>query len=220
MKRIGCRLASILVLISAFGLCLQTPSVGAEYELLLEMKVDESLIAVGESVNFTLTLKNIGTEKVTIFFSPPLFDLFYWTAEGGFRWSDGKFFILIVIELELEANETHTETLQWDLCQYKEEKYTPPEPGEYKLIGTCPPAGVVSQDPAKIIVTYCSDVNKDLKVDIQDLTIVAVAFGSKRGDPSWNPTADLDKSNAVNIIDVTVAAKDYGKFLSPPLLSE
>ena len=220
MKGIGYRLAYVFMLTTVLILCLQTRAGSTEYTLLLEMEVDESLIAAGESVNFTLTLKNIGTENVTIFFSPPLFDLFYWTAEGCFRWSDGKFFILIVIELELEANETHTETLQWDLCQYKEEKYTPPEPGEYKLIGTCPPAGVVSQDPAKIIVTYCSDVNKDLKVDIQDLTIVAVAFGSKRGDPSWSPIADLDKSNGVNIIDVTVAAKDYGKFLPPPLLSE
>lgn len=56
-----------------------------------------------------------------------------------------------------------------------------------------------------------TDLNSDGIVDIRDVTIVAVSFGSSFGDPKWNDIADLDKNNVVNIIDITLVAKDYGK---------
>jgi hypothetical protein len=60
-------------------------------------------------------------------------------------------------------------------------------------------------------VYYETDFNRDAKVNIQDITIVAVAYGSRRGDPKWNAMADLDKNGWINIIDMTMVAKDYGK---------
>jgi outer membrane protein assembly factor BamB len=68
-------------------------------------------------------------------------------------------------------------------------------------------AGQTSQ----IALTFVTDLNKDGKVNIQDITIVAVAYGSKPGDPKWNAIADLDKNGWINIIDMTMVAKDYGK---------
>ncbi len=68
-------------------------------------------------------------------------------------------------------------------------------------------AGQTSQ----IAVTFVTDLNKDGKVNIQDITIVAVAYGSKPGDPKWNAIADLDKNGQINIIDISMVAKDYGK---------
>jgi hypothetical protein len=56
-----------------------------------------------------------------------------------------------------------------------------------------------------------TDLNKDGRVNIQDITMVAVAFGSKPGDADWNAVADLDKNGVVNILDITMVAKDYGK---------
>jgi endoglucanase len=56
-----------------------------------------------------------------------------------------------------------------------------------------------------------TDLNKDGRVNIQDITMVAVAFGSKPGDADWNVIADLDKNGVVNILDITMVAKDYGK---------
>jgi hypothetical protein len=56
-----------------------------------------------------------------------------------------------------------------------------------------------------------TDLNQDGTVNIQDITIVAVAYGSKLGDQKWNLIADLDKSGQINIIDLTMVAKDYGK---------
>jgi hypothetical protein len=54
-----------------------------------------------------------------------------------------------------------------------------------------------------------TDINKDGIVDIIDVTIVAKFFGSKLGDPEWNPIADLDKNGCINIIDITIIAIEF-----------
>jgi hypothetical protein len=56
-----------------------------------------------------------------------------------------------------------------------------------------------------------TDINSDGVVDILDVTVVAIAYGSKPGEKKWNPIADLDKNGEINILDVTLVAKDYGK---------
>jgi len=67
-----------------------------------------------------------------------------------------------------------------------------------------------------------TDLNKDGKVNIQDLFIVAKAFGSHGPDipnpgdlasEKWNPVADVTKDGWVNIRDLYEVAKDYGKTL-------
>jgi hypothetical protein len=60
-------------------------------------------------------------------------------------------------------------------------------------------------------MSYSTDLNKDGIVDILDITIVAVAFRSRLGDPNWNQTADLNNDDMINIVDITLVAKDYGK---------
>jgi uncharacterized protein YegL len=55
------------------------------------------------------------------------------------------------------------------------------------------------------------DVNKDGKVNIQDINIVAKNFGRKSGGPSWNEDADIDENGQINIADISRVAKDYGK---------
>jgi hypothetical protein len=62
-----------------------------------------------------------------------------------------------------------------------------------------------------VTVYYTADLNSDAKVDILDIFPVAMAFGSKSGDPNWNARADLDKNGIIDILDVFVAAWDYGK---------
>jgi hypothetical protein len=57
-----------------------------------------------------------------------------------------------------------------------------------------------------------SDLNKDGTVNILDIAIAAKAYGSKPGDPNWNPIADVASPyNEINIIDIATVAKDYGK---------
>jgi hypothetical protein len=59
--------------------------------------------------------------------------------------------------------------------------------------------------------TFPTDLNRDGKVDIQDITIVGVAYGSRTGASNWNVLADLDKNGIINILDIAAVAKDYGK---------
>ena len=55
------------------------------------------------------------------------------------------------------------------------------------------------------------DLNNDGIVDIYDVVMVANAFGSKPGDPNWNPVADLVQDGTIDIFDVVVVAKNFGK---------
>jgi len=61
--------------------------------------------------------------------------------------------------------------------------------------------------------TLTGDLDADGKVDMQDLTIARDAFGSYPGQPRWNPMADTNKDNKVNIIDFAIIAKNFGKAL-------
>jgi parallel beta-helix repeat protein len=56
-----------------------------------------------------------------------------------------------------------------------------------------------------------ADINKDNRVDILDITKIAVSFGSQRGDPKYDSNADLNSDDIINIIDVSIVAKDFGK---------
>ena len=55
------------------------------------------------------------------------------------------------------------------------------------------------------------DINGDGTVNIFDIVIIALAFGTRLGDPNWDPRADINGDNFVNIFDVVLAALDYGR---------
>jgi hypothetical protein len=61
------------------------------------------------------------------------------------------------------------------------------------------------------VVWLLTDIDRNEKVNIQDLFIVAKAFGSKPGDANWNWKADVNQDNQVNIIDVYKVGRDFGK---------
>ena len=56
-----------------------------------------------------------------------------------------------------------------------------------------------------------TDLNDDGTVNIVDISIVAIAFGSAPEDPYWNIIADLNNDQVINILDISMVAKDYGK---------
>ncbi|UCB61381.1 MAG: right-handed parallel beta-helix repeat-containing protein, partial [Candidatus Bathyarchaeota archaeon] len=55
------------------------------------------------------------------------------------------------------------------------------------------------------------DLNGDGQVDVVDMAMASVAFGSYLGHPRWNPDADLDGNDRVDIKDIARIAKDFGK---------
>jgi hypothetical protein len=55
------------------------------------------------------------------------------------------------------------------------------------------------------------DLNGDGKVDIKDISIVALAFGSYPSHPRWNPIADVYQDSKIDIRDIALIAKNFGK---------
>jgi hypothetical protein len=65
------------------------------------------------------------------------------------------------------------------------------------------------------ILPHIADLNEDGKVDILDLAIFARAYGSTPGGDRWNPRADVDGNNIINILDGVVIARSYNMCINP-----
>ncbi|MCW4043685.1 MAG: right-handed parallel beta-helix repeat-containing protein [Candidatus Bathyarchaeota archaeon] len=55
------------------------------------------------------------------------------------------------------------------------------------------------------------DINYDFKVDIRDIAIAALAFGSYPDHPRWNPIADINQDDKVDIRDLLIIAMHFGE---------
>jgi len=55
------------------------------------------------------------------------------------------------------------------------------------------------------------DVDGDGIVDIFDLVSVANVYGTKPGDPDWNPNADVKGDGIIDIFDLVLVAQHYGQ---------
>jgi hypothetical protein len=66
-----------------------------------------------------------------------------------------------------------------------------------------------------ILTTLPTDVNGDRRVNIVDVAIVAKAFGSRPGNPRWNPLADMNGDLYIDITDISLVAKSFGRKYLP-----
>jgi hypothetical protein len=57
------------------------------------------------------------------------------------------------------------------------------------------------------------DIDGDKDVDPDDFAIFAGAYGSKEGDPTYDPEADLDRDGDVDPDDFAIFAGNYGRSL-------
>ncbi len=55
-----------------------------------------------------------------------------------------------------------------------------------------------------------TDINRDSKVNILDVTVTAKGFGSRIGDPQYNHLADINNDTFLNILDIAAVARDFG----------
>jgi hypothetical protein len=63
----------------------------------------------------------------------------------------------------------------------------------------------------QIQITIAGDMNRDGKVDLIDLVILAQAYLSKTGGPRWDPRADANRDGAVDLLDLVILAQNYLK---------
>jgi len=75
-----------------------------------------------------------------------------------------------------------------------------------------------NQDNYPIVTDYSywvdpisGDLNLDRKVDMKDLGIAALAFGSSPRHPRWHPIADVNHDEKINLRDIALVAKSFGK---------
>lgn len=55
------------------------------------------------------------------------------------------------------------------------------------------------------------DINRDTKVDNNDLSQLAIAYGSTPEKPNWNPNSDINSNNIVNVLDLFRLGKNFGE---------
>jgi hypothetical protein len=69
--------------------------------------------------------------------------------------------------------------------------------------------GTLRIDAAPSLV---GDLNGDGKVGLDDLVLLANAYGSKPGDPNWNPSADIAPPyGIIGLTDLVTVATHYGQ---------
>jgi len=54
------------------------------------------------------------------------------------------------------------------------------------------------------------DIDFNGMVDIFDIVQLALAFGSKPGDPNWNLEADINLDGTIDIFDIVQIALKFG----------
>jgi hypothetical protein len=61
-----------------------------------------------------------------------------------------------------------------------------------------------------ILVTFPGDVNGDGKVRIDDILVVALAFGMDLDDPDYDPNVDINGDDKIRVDDILIAAQNFG----------
>jgi transglutaminase-like putative cysteine protease len=67
------------------------------------------------------------------------------------------------------------------------------------------------RDEMKETNPLLGDMNGDNVVNIVDIAIAALAFGSRPNDKNWNSIVDINMNEYVNILDIGTIAREYGK---------
>jgi hypothetical protein len=71
--------------------------------------------------------------------------------------------------------------------------------------------GISIAQSKQIQISIAGDINMDGKVNLEDLVLLTNAYGSKPGDPNWNPAADMNGEGKVDLADLVLLVENYGK---------
>jgi hypothetical protein len=62
-----------------------------------------------------------------------------------------------------------------------------------------------------VMVKFLGDVNGNGKVDMYDISLIAMAFGASPGNSRWTPETDINGDNKIDLIDVAITSKNFGR---------
>jgi hypothetical protein len=116
--------------------------------------------------------------------------------------------------VSISLNEVHRYTVYWVALSQRKQGVTAKTDlnADGAFEGNFRPNIEVTIDGSVVAISM-TDPNMDGTVDILDITLVALAFGTKQADPRWNSSADLDNNGVIDILDVFAVARDYGKMV-------
>jgi thermitase len=66
-------------------------------------------------------------------------------------------------------------------------------------------------ETVSLTVLIPGDTDADFDVDIYDVVRICAAYGSKRGEPPYDPVCDMNDDGKINIYDVVTATANYGQ---------
>lgn len=113
----------------------------------------------------------------------------------------------MAIRTTIDGDSTYIETNQTGYILINKTPYK-----NQTIVVTFPDVGVYGRTTTVLHVQPpLGDINRDGLVNIGDVVLVATAYGSKLGDPSWRPEADLSpQRNTIDILDLVTCTKNYG----------
>jgi hypothetical protein len=220
-----------LLLIGVPSIAFEVRPVDAEAVLVLEMEVSNTTITIGEKIDITLVLKNVGNTTFSVTYPhlpAPEFNAYYFTSTGLVFCYSYIIWVPVIVDVVIEPGANITDTLTWDL--YKRDPNTglryPPPPGNYNLYGCCDLThrsifDLLGNDvlvPVTVVGDWwnVADLNYDFTVDIYDLVIAANAYGSTPSDSNWNPHCDIaEPYGVIDIFDIVMIASSYGEEYAP-----
>jgi hypothetical protein len=83
--------------------------------------------------------------------------------------------------------------------------------GLYKIDVTVQKTGGTAHTSTKYLwITVAGDLNGDWKVNILDITLIAVKFGGIIGNAGFDSTADVNRDGKINILDLVQIALVFG----------
>ena len=163
---------------------------------ILNVEPSKTVVGVSYSMNITVAVENQGDTVET-------FNL-----------------TVHVNETEIEAKQTTLTsgssavvTFTWDITGFMKGNYTISAYAE-PVLGETDLSDNNSTD-GWVFVTIQGDVDGDRDVDIYDVVKITGIYGSKRGDPQFNPNSDLDDDGEIKIYDVVRCTSHYGQSWQP-----
>jgi hypothetical protein len=167
----------------------------ADYEVAVtNVTSSKTVVCIGYTTYINVTLKNDGTATTAFAVTA-----YYNSSSIGF----GQM-------VTLASGASTTTTITWDTTDVAKGIYTISAaayilPNETNTDDNTYVDGTVR-------VTMVGDVSAAFdEVDIVDIVYVAISFGSKKGEPEYNPNADVDNNGEIDIVDIVIIAIHFGE---------